>query len=181
MGDVLEHAALRDAGGVLGADQLDRDVGLDLLVELDLVQVEVQEVVADGVALLLLEHHRDRRRALDLDVEEGAAVDEHVAHRTRRRLERTGLVAAAVDDAGHQPVAAQAAALARAELGSRLSLQGDAVGGHAAAEDREPRACALRKRSGCRRQTRPGRCSARPWAAASRVPSRIPARASPGS
>ncbi len=122
MRDVLEHAALLDAGGVLGADQLDRDVGLDLLVELDLVEVEVQEVVADGVALLLLEHHRNRRRALDLDVEEGAAVDQDVAHRTRLDLERTGLVAAAVDDAGHQPLAAQATALARAEVGARLRL-----------------------------------------------------------
>ena len=122
MRDVLEHAALLDAGGVLGADQLDRDVGLDLLVELDLVEVEVQEVVADGVALLLLEHHRNRRRALDLDVEQRAAVDQDVAHRARLGLERTRLVAAAVDDAGHQSLAAQASALARAEVGARLRL-----------------------------------------------------------
>ena len=37
VGDVLEHAALLDAGRVLGAEQLDRDLGLDLLVELDLL------------------------------------------------------------------------------------------------------------------------------------------------
>ena len=59
--------------------QLDRDVGLDLLVELDLLEVEVDQVAAHRVALLLLDHHRDRRRALDLDVDQGAAVDEHVA------------------------------------------------------------------------------------------------------
>ena len=79
MGDVLEHAALLDAGRLLGADELDRDVGLDLLVEVDLLEVEVDEVAADRVALLLLDHHRDRSRALDLEVEEGAAVHEHVA------------------------------------------------------------------------------------------------------
>ena len=33
-GDVLEHAAALDAGGVLGALELDRDLGLDRLVEL---------------------------------------------------------------------------------------------------------------------------------------------------
>ncbi len=41
VGDVLEDAALLDAGSVLGADQLDRDVRLDLDVELDLLEVEV--------------------------------------------------------------------------------------------------------------------------------------------
>ena len=58
VGDVLEHAALLDAGRLLGALELDRDLGLDLLVELDLEQVEVHEAAADRVALLLLDHDR---------------------------------------------------------------------------------------------------------------------------
>ena len=88
-------------------------------------QVEVDEVVADGVALLLLEHHRDRRRALDLDVEEGAAVDQDTSRTARAwAWNARASLAAAVDDAGHQPLAAQAAALARAEVGARLRFQG---------------------------------------------------------
>ena len=65
-------------------------------------------------------------------------MDEHVAHVALADLERARLVAGAVDDAGHKPVAAQAAALARAELGARLGFEGRSIGGHAAAEDREP-------------------------------------------
>ena len=72
-GDVLEHAALFDAGRLLGALELDRDVGLDRDVELDLEQVEVLEVAADRMALLLLDHDRDRR-AVEVEVEERGAV-----------------------------------------------------------------------------------------------------------
>ncbi len=41
-GDVLEHAALADAGRVVGALELDGDLGLDLLVEANLEAVEMQ-------------------------------------------------------------------------------------------------------------------------------------------
>ena len=116
-GDVLHHAALLDPGSVLGALELDRDLGLDLLVEPHLLEVEVLEAAPDGVSLLLLDHHRDRGRALDLEVEEGVALGDHVLRRALRHLERAGLCAAAVDDAGDQPVTAQAAAGAGAELG----------------------------------------------------------------
>ena len=138
VGDVLEHAALLDAGGVVAAEQLDRDLGLDLDVELDLLEVEVDELAADRVALLFLDHDRDRSRALDIDVDQRAAVKQDVAGVALGDLERPRVVAGGVDDAGDEAVAAQAPALARAELGSRLSLQCRSVGGHAAAEDREP-------------------------------------------
>ena len=124
-------------GAVLGAEQLDRDVGLDLDVELDLLEVEMDEVAANRVALLLLDHDRNRARPLDLDVDQGTAVDEDVADRASLGLKGAGIVAAAVDDAGDEPLAAQAAARARAEIGARLGFQGCAVGCHAAAEDRE--------------------------------------------
>ena len=45
-------------GAVLGSLQLDRDLGLDLLVELHLLQVEVLEAAAHRVQLLLLDHDR---------------------------------------------------------------------------------------------------------------------------
>ena len=41
-GDVLEHAALADAGRLVGPLELDRNLRLDLLVEADLEEVEVQ-------------------------------------------------------------------------------------------------------------------------------------------
>ena len=82
-GDVLEHAAVLDAGRVVGALELDRDLGLDRLVEPHLLQVEVLEAAADRVQLLLLDHDRDGFGALDLEVEERARprcrIDAHLA------------------------------------------------------------------------------------------------------
>ena len=66
-------------GAILGALELDRDLGLDRLVELDLLQVDVLEAAADRVQLLLLDHDRDRFAALDLEVEERGALGEDVA------------------------------------------------------------------------------------------------------
>ena len=123
-GDVLEHAAVFDAGGVLGALELDRDLGLDRLVELHLLQVDVLEAAADRVQLLLLDDDRDGFAALDLEVEERVALADDV--RTSRSATWNGgrLRAAGVDDAGHQPVAAQAAGGAGAELRAGSDLQG---------------------------------------------------------
>ena len=73
-GDVLEHAAGFDAGGVLDALELDRDLGLDRLVELHLLQVDVLDAAADRVQLLLLDDDRDGFGALDLEVEERRAL-----------------------------------------------------------------------------------------------------------
>ena len=75
-GDVLEHAAAFDAGGDLGALELDRDLGLDRLVELHLLQVDVLEAAAHRVQLLLLDHDRDGFAAVDLEVEERGALAE---------------------------------------------------------------------------------------------------------
>ena len=62
---MLEDAALLDAGRVVAADQLDRDRGLDGLVEADADQVDVDRVAADGVALRLLENRGTRRAAVE--------------------------------------------------------------------------------------------------------------------
>ena len=51
---MLEHAALLDAGADVVTGQLDRDLGLNRLVEVDLLEVEVLEVAAHRVVLLLL-------------------------------------------------------------------------------------------------------------------------------
>ena len=68
--------------------------------------------------------------AVELDVDQGAAVDEHVAQLALVDLEVARVGAAAVDDARHQPGAAQAAGGARTELVALRDLEGGAVGGH---------------------------------------------------
>ena len=73
---MLEHAALADAGRLIGPVELDRDLRLDLLVEADLEAIEVQDVAADRVVLLLLDHDRHGLRALELEVEQRVALAE---------------------------------------------------------------------------------------------------------
>ena len=66
---LLEHAALARADRL--ADERHRDRRLDRLVEPDLVQVEVHERAAHGIALVVLEHGRVRAAvAFDDDVED---------------------------------------------------------------------------------------------------------------
>ena len=65
-GDVLEHSALPNARGPFGALELDRHLGLDLLVEPHLEAVEMDHLAANRMVLLLLDHHRDRLRAIEL-------------------------------------------------------------------------------------------------------------------
>ena len=62
--------------------------------------------------------------ALDLEVEERGAVGEDGADLAFGDLEGARLGAAAVDDAGHEALAPQAARGARAELGAGSDLQG---------------------------------------------------------
>ena len=137
-GDVLEHAALLDAGGVLGALELDRDLGLDRLVELHLLQVDVLEAAADRVQLLLLDHDRDRF-ARPRSRGRRAPGPRRARARTSRSATWKARASAPprVDDAGHEALAAQAARGARAELRARSGLQGCACAGHRTGEDRE--------------------------------------------
>ena len=128
---MLEHAAALDAWCDLGALELNRDLRLDRLVEPHLLQVDVLEAAAHRVVLLLLDHDRHCFGTLDLQVEEGDAFAEHVSDIAFGHLEGARLRAAAVDDAGHQALAPQAACGSRAELGSGCSLELFASTGHA--------------------------------------------------
>ena len=61
--DLVEDAALRDAGGVVAADELDRDDRAWIcFVEVDAQEVDVQRLAAHRVVLGVLEHDRRRRR-----------------------------------------------------------------------------------------------------------------------
>jgi predicted unusual protein kinase regulating ubiquinone biosynthesis (AarF/ABC1/UbiB family) len=136
-GDVLEHAALFDARRRLGALELDRDLGLDRLVELHFLQVDVLEQPLDRVQLLLLDHDWYGFRTLDLEVEERLAAGQHGADLAFARLEGARILATGVDDAGNELLAAQAAGAARAEIGARSGLEFFAGASHANGEDTE--------------------------------------------
>src|SRR5262249_42592870 len=109
------HAALLHAGRLVGSLELDRHLRLDLLVQPHLETVEVKHIAADGMVLLLLDHNRDGLGALELEVEQGGALEEHRAKLTRRNLEGARLVALAVDDAGDETLATQASRGPRSE------------------------------------------------------------------
>ena len=85
--DLREHAALLDAGGL--ADELDGHARLDRLVEPHLVQVDVRELAADRILLVVLEDRRVRRLlAVEDDVED--RVQTAVAPVSARRSSRSG-------------------------------------------------------------------------------------------
>ncbi len=66
-----EHAALAHARRVLAAEQMNRDGGLDRLVEPHLLQVDMRHAAPHGIDLVLLEDRRVRLPlAVDLDVED---------------------------------------------------------------------------------------------------------------
>ena len=117
--------------GILGALELDRDVGLDRDVEVDLLAVEVHEVAADRVALLLLDDDRDGSCALDLEVEERVALADEEREVVGVGLEGARGLPARVDDAGDQALAAQAAGGAGAERGAFGDLELGRDSGHA--------------------------------------------------
>jgi hypothetical protein len=113
-GDVLEDTAFADTGGLIGSLQLDRDLRLDLLVEANLETVDVENVAAHGVVLLLLDHHRSLG-PIQLEVEQGVALGEEAAQLAGRNLEGASLAALPVDDSGHHPLSAQPTGGPRAE------------------------------------------------------------------
>jgi hypothetical protein len=92
---------------------------------------------AHRVQLLILDHHRDGFRALDLDVEERRALEQDVADLPFLHLEGDCVLAAGVDDPGDDAVAAHASRGARAELGARSDLQSGAGSCHRTGKDRE--------------------------------------------
>ena len=127
---MLEHSPLLDPRGIVGAEQLDLHLGLDRDVESHLLEVEVKELIADRMALLLLDHHRLRLVTVEDQVEHGAALGEHPPRLAFGHLKRPRVLAAAVDHAGNEAVATHPPADTRAELGALGDLQGFAIGGH---------------------------------------------------
>ena len=103
--------------------QLEHDDGVDRLVHVHAQEVEVDRLAAHRMVLDVLDDHRGRAAAVDLEVEHGAGVGERRAERQRVNCERDRLVAAAVDDAGHEALLPQAARGSRALDGARGDLE----------------------------------------------------------
>src|SRR6185312_8161844 len=70
--ELLEDAAFLDARGVLDAGELERDDGVDRLVQAHPQQVYVGRLASHGVALGLLEDDRGGLRAVDGEIDHSA-------------------------------------------------------------------------------------------------------------
>src|SRR5260221_8887665 len=111
-----EDTALLDPDGL--AVKRDHDRRLDHLVEADFLEVDMRDVAANLVALVLLEDRRVLAAAVDRDVEHGMAAGlgrQRCAEITLADRDRNRPVAT-VENPGNQPLPAQAARLGRAEL-----------------------------------------------------------------
>src|SRR5262249_4943412 len=106
---MFEHAALADAGGLVRPLELDRDLGLDLLIEAHLEAIQMHHLAADRVMLLLLDHDGNGLRALQLEVEQRVALAQQDSELASGNLERPGVATLAVDDTRHQAIPAQPA------------------------------------------------------------------------
>jgi hypothetical protein len=123
VGHVLEHAALLHAGRLLAALHVHADGRLDLLVQADLEQVDVHDLVADRVQLLILHDHR-AGLAADLEVDQRLAAHEHLPKGPRVHFEGGAVaVLAAVDHTRHEALPAQALHRASAALGALLDVE----------------------------------------------------------
>ena len=121
------------AGRVLGAVQVDVDGRLDRDVEPHFLQVDVADVAADRIPLVLLQDRRMRGAlALEHDVEHGVQPrgagqrGAELALADRERLRGR----APVEDARNEALLAQAPRLGRAEPGPFLHLETKSVAGH---------------------------------------------------
>ena len=132
--DLRERAALAHAGCVLGADEDDRDRRGDRHVQANLLQVDVDELSAERILLVVLEDRRVRPvLTVEDDVENRvhpAAAGERPPQVALRDRDRVRLSAAAVENAGDEPLLAQPARLARAGTLARRHFQLDPFAGH---------------------------------------------------
>ena len=128
-----QDAAFLHAGRL--AVQVERHRGVDRLVEAHFLQVDVGDQAAHRILLVVLEHRGMRLPAVDDDVEHGvqpALRGQRGAEIALGDRDRHGSLAA-VEDAGDQTLAPQAARLGRAEHGTVLDHQFDALSSHDAA------------------------------------------------
>ena len=98
-------------------------VDVDRLAHVDAQQVDVDRLAAHRVVLDVLDDHRGGRAAVDGEVEDRARVRERRPQGARVDREGQRLVAAAVDDAGDEPLAAQPAGRARPLDGAGADLE----------------------------------------------------------
>ena len=108
------------------------------LVEAHLLEIEVVDLPADRIDLVVLEDRRVRRllpRQDDVeDRVQPVAAGQHAAQLALGHADRVRLVPAPVEDAGDQAVLAQPARLAGAALLALLHLETDPFAGHTGGE-----------------------------------------------
>ena len=131
-----EHAAFLDADRL--ADQVDRNLRLDRLVEPHLVQVDVREPAAGHVLLVVLEHGRVGRLLTGQDDVEDR-VQTRVARQGAPKIalgdeERVRLLAATVEHPRHETLCAQAPRVGGAAPVALGDLQLHAFAGHVGGE-----------------------------------------------
>ena len=132
-GRLGEHAALFHAGRVLGPVQVDLHGRLDRDVEPHFLQVDVPHVPPDRIALVLLQ---DRGVHLGLALQDDVEHGMQSGRAGQRRAELTladgeGLrCRLPVEDAGNEPLLAQAPGLGRAEPRTFLHFETKSVAGH---------------------------------------------------
>ena len=124
---LFENAALADADGVFGADQLDHHRGLNWLIQPDAHEIDVNRLAVDRVTGQLLEHDRRARATLQLEVQHGAGMGQSVAQLPRVDRESDRFLAASIDHAGHFALAAQPPGRPGAGGLAGLCLQGGCV------------------------------------------------------
>jgi hypothetical protein len=111
---------------VLGADELDRHDRLDRLAQVHPQEVHVGRLTAHRVMLGVLEHGR-RALAVQRELDDGARRLQRVPQVARVHGERERIAAAAVEDAGDETFATQAAGRPRALDVAGLNGEGGGV------------------------------------------------------
>jgi hypothetical protein len=132
--DLAEDAALLDPRRL--ADELDDDLSVDGLIEPHFLEIDVEEPGPGRVELVLLEDGvMGLLRALEDDVEDrvqAVVAGEHAPELALLDAELVRLAAVAVEDAGDEPVRAQAARGGASARLPGLHLEPDAIAGHPA-------------------------------------------------
>ena len=129
--DLREDAAFLHAGGL--ADELDRDLRLDRLIEADLVQIDVREPAARHFLLVVLEHRRVCGSLTDDDIEN--RMQPRVAGQRAPQLplvhdERVRSLSTPVEHARHEALVPQAPRIGGAAPLALRDLELDSFTGH---------------------------------------------------
>lgn len=115
---MLKYAALLDTRADVITGQFNRDLSLNRLVEIDLLEVKVLKVTTDRMMLLLLDDDRNRIRSFNLEIEQRMAFTQNDPGVTTLDLECGRFLAIRVDDAGNFAVTTQATGDSGTEFGA---------------------------------------------------------------